>query len=63
MVQGSWAGRGLAALAFGAMSQPLARSLHWAGPALGHRFVLLVVGFPALQETAKGEECGVYMAC
>lgn len=50
-------------LGFGATSQPLARSLHWAGPAFGHRFVLLVVGFPALQEIAKEEECGVHMAC
>lgn len=42
---------------FGAVSQPLARSLHWTGPALGHRFVPLVLGFPAL----LGEECHVHV--
>lgn len=54
-MQGSWAGRGSVALGFDAMSQPLARSLCWAG----HRYLPSVLGFPAL----LGEECGVHMAC
>lgn len=58
-MQESWAGRGSVALGFGAMSQPLARSLRCAGPAFRHSFVPSVLGFPAL----LGEEHGVHMAC
>lgn len=44
------------ALGFGAMSQPLARSLRCAGPAFRHSFVPSVLGFTAL----LGEEHGVH---